>query len=493
MKRIAMIAALAATLFAGAGCQKYNDISDRVDSLENEVNSINKQLKVILEALDSRVSVTSVTATESGYVISFTDGKTATISNGKEGPAGPQGPAGEKGDKGDSLFADIQITETMVILTLEDGRVLNLPLESKSIAAQVKSLTFIPEFSDGKATVEYYTMADAEAKMSFMVTPASLADTLVSCSFQAVGILTATRAADLIPLTVTKAEAGENGKIDVTVAVSDLGLDFFKGTFDASVSLIVKDEVTAVSSEFVPLFRRRLGEIVYEGQTYGSKLMPDGKVWMTENLRYLPVDRYMSDDLSDIDNGVWYPVDLETKEFVKDAAYVEANGLLYNMEAALNVEPGTINPTNYLMFEGAQGICPEGWHIPTLAEIVNLVGKVALHNANTPKEDAPFFDVETKNALVEKANAAGFNVSNVGYINVASAITPKAVSMNTLSYIMGSSAYTTEMGFKNLLDANGSFNNAQYFSIMINPKNGTMNGAAMNYRSGASVRCVRND
>lgn len=61
------------------------DVADRVTVLENAVKNANKNidaLQALITALQNQVSVVSVKQTAEGYVIQFSDGTTATITNG---------------------------------------------------------------------------------------------------------------------------------------------------------------------------------------------------------------------------------------------------------------------------------------------------------------------------------------------------------------------------------------------------------------------------
>ena len=104
MKRILLMLLPLALLFAGC---KYDDTDiwnelnaqkAKLAELESRCNSMNSDigtLRQLVEALQSNVSVTSVASTSNGYVITFSDGNTATISNGKDGKNGENGRDGK--------------------------------------------------------------------------------------------------------------------------------------------------------------------------------------------------------------------------------------------------------------------------------------------------------------------------------------------------------------------------------------------------------------
>ena len=92
-----------------------------------------------------------------------------------------------------------------------------------------------------------------------------------------------------------------------------------------------------------------VSELEYGGEIYRTAKVGD-RVWMAENLRYMPAG-------ATIGTGVWYPEN--------GLSEVAEKGLLYNYATATG---GAAARAGVL-----RGICPEGWHIPTLAELDALV------------------------------------------------------------------------------------------------------------------------
>ena len=245
------------------------------------------------------------------------------------------------------------------------------------------------------------------------------------------------------------------------------------------------------------------GIIVYGGETYHAVQMKDGKWWMSENLRYVPAGMTVSSDVAAASAGIWYPLvidvlneDKATVKFSTEAADIKTNGYLYSTEVALGLKPGDITVDNAGSFEGVQGICPSGWHIPTKADILGLVGKTADKNDTNP--NAPYFDAELNggNGSVALLNADGWNAGAWGAISISSTAAAKGSTMGAIKayqkgmntgYIAGS---TMRQVTKN---DDGTLKNVQFVAFMPNMNQGTFNGAWNNYRNGVSVRCVKND
>lgn len=233
------------------------------------------------------------------------------------------------------------------------------------------------------------------------------------------------------------------------------------------------------------------------GNVYKVVKLADGNYWMAENLRYIPEGKTVSEDPTTGD--IWYPVNSETKALDKTDESVKKFGLLYTPAAAFNVT--AINKDNCNTFEGVQGICPNGWHIPTAIEFVNLTGKT---KENTEKgheikinENAYYYNKEAKIGSIEKINKDGFNITKDYGFLYNSKVTA------TMSYILGSTLWystgTKEPGPK--LNEDGSLNTAKYYSLMIwhnSVKNGETTivdkletALVGNHTVGVPVRCVK--
>lgn len=166
MKRFLFIAAATLVGLSLVGCS-YDDsaIWDAMDELEEKVEQNAEDiatLSALIEASNQGKVITSTEYNTEGVVLNFSDGSSITIKNGKDGADGKDGENGkdgadgEKGEKGDagedgadgkdgengkdgadgkdgdSFFVSVEETETTVIITLADGRVITLPKATES-------------------------------------------------------------------------------------------------------------------------------------------------------------------------------------------------------------------------------------------------------------------------------------------------------------------------------------------------------------------------
>lgn len=156
---------------------------------------------------------------------------------------------------------------------------------------------------------------------------------------------------------------------------------------------------------------------VLEGVTYRCARLEDGRVWMTENLRYRPAGQ----------SGIWEPSQDAGEE------EVERYGLLYSAAAALGVEQVTAERAEAL--EGARGLCPEGWHIPTREEFTALIR--AYGASGMPEE----FRQETEHLY--NGTSGSYTTSNRCYIWTSTADLTSGTPLKYYRYEASQSAEAT--------------------------------------------------
>lgn len=282
-------------------------------------------------------------------------------------------------------------------------------------------------------------------------------------------------------LTASTLQSGAQYSMSVTVLPSEVKAKLSGDieNWDDGGQLGTTDEVAF--EEFDDRF-------VYDGETYKIVKLADGNTWMAENLRYLPVGKVASGNPA-AEAGVWYPA--ANAEKIADPSLVAAKGYLYDAATAFGVE--ALTEENAATFEGCQGICPKGWHIPSNAELTGLVG----HNANgsMTNPDAAYYDATIKGASIPVLNEAGFNWTFVGARNKTSVtaapsylVTEYNGEYGAMSYVLGSTCYQVK---KN--STTGEVTNYQYYALM-STYNATNNKVSVAYGgglSGYSVRCVK--
>lgn len=244
------------------------------------------------------------------------------------------------------------------------------------------------------------------------------------------------------------------------------------------------------------------GYILYHEDKYTVAKMKDGKWWMTENMRYVPEGFTPSADLDNVTAGVYYPLTVveNSRAFATDNETIARNGYLYQAEVALGLKIGDIKSLEDAQaLEGAQGICPKGWHVPTKTDITNLVGKGV---GITTKTDAPYYD--GANGSIKLLNEDGFKMFPCGMVSINN----NTVTAGTLSYtiyegriaagMMIGSTQNGSVTYNVNGDATSGLKNISFCGLMPMTNKATeaeytCNGTNVSYRIAGALRCVRND
>ena len=151
------------------------------------------------------------------------------------------------------------------------------------------------------------------------------------------------------------------------------------------------------------------GYIIYKNEKYTTKSFSDGSTWMTQSMRYIPEGYAVSTDPADNNAHIWMPYSVVDGATVPSKDLVETNGYLYDFATILG---GEITKENAATYEGAQGICPKGWHVPTRAEYLSLCGSSPKTATGPAVEDptAVFWGEGSSYGSIKNANTLGWNL-----------------------------------------------------------------------------------
>ena len=228
-----------------------------------------------------------------------------------------------------------------------------------------------------------------------------------------------------------------------------------------------------------------------DNNVYRIAKLKDNRTWMLDNLRFVPEGITPSNKLADVNNGVWYPVvinaDGTAVQFGTDADaarfgycynYCTAMGqnadLVYlklkEIFAAATTEQSAMQAALLAQmkeWEGKQGICPSGWHVPTQAEYKTVYAAYG--------------------SSLSGIGSSGFVMKDFGYIMVANpsktsdpaAGTYQGYAFNRLntSYLILSSPNTYQGAWA--IQPNANTNEAKVANMLI--------------RSGAPLRCIKDN
>jgi uncharacterized protein (TIGR02145 family) len=178
----------------------------------------------------------------------------------------------------------------------------------------------------------------------------------------------------------------------------------------------------------------------YAGKTYNTIAIGD-QCWLKENLN---VGMKINAIQNDSDNGI-----IEKYCYNNDSNNCSIYGGLYRWNEAMQ----------YITTEGAKGICPTGWHVPSWNELLSLNTFVS-GNGNELKEVGQGTGT----------NVCGFSALLAGLRN----------TNGTFSLLTTAAFYWSSKGY----DVTRSY----YFEL--NGSDGTIVGGPINNNVGGSIRCI---
>ena len=213
--------------------------------------------------------------------------------------------------------------------------------------------------------------------------------------------------------------------------------------------------------------------------------------WMRENLRtksYADGTPILVGDGPSTTIGYWYYP-------MNDTAYEANYGLLYNWPAVMHGASGSnANPS------GVQGICPDGWHVPSDAECTQLLNYVNSQSQNvcggidnqigrslaaTVGWDLSGLDTCTVgNPNLSANNATGFGALPAGFYSISSVPTVGS-EFGGVGYV---TFYWTSTGTHNSY----GYNDIYYWGLHSNYESVFHNDFVDIDGDAQSVRCVKN-
>ena len=242
---------------------------------------------------------------------------------------------------------------------------------------------------------------------------------------------------------------------------------------DAATKFYVDNKVNTLETDVDSLLGRIVDAIELSGLFIDArdsncyKIARIGEqIWMAENLRYLP-SVVGSETGSDYD-ALFYVYGYDGTDV--NAAKAEPNyatyGVLYNWAAVMNGEESSeTNPS------GVQGVCPEGWHLPSNAEWQQLTDYLG-ENAGCKLKEAGLAHWQNPNSGA--TNEFGFTALPGG------------------SRYFGSFSSSVSDGYwwTTTPDEHHAFNR---LCRTMNNISRDINSVGLDISSGLSVRCVKND
>ena len=138
-----------------------------------------------------------------------------------------------------------------------EARLDNVEAQVKDLLARIQSVSYIPEYNDGKVLVERMS-SKSWGELSFRISPKDAVVELEKVWSEALSCeayYPKTRAVSLVKLAVTEFEGdAESGVVTVKISGEGLSDEFFAGTQEAKVALVISDGNNQVVSEYADMY-----------------------------------------------------------------------------------------------------------------------------------------------------------------------------------------------------------------------------------------------
>ncbi len=191
--------------------------------------------------------------------------------------------------------------------------------------------------------------------------------------------------------------------------------------------------------------------VIYGGEEYPTVLI-ENRCWMAKNLN---IGIMISDTLQMTDNGV-----IEKYCYDDDTTNCNVYGGLYQWDEVMQ----------YKLEEGSRGICPEGWHIPTNREFVDLF----IYADN-------YYEY-----LIENRDTLWKELEDSEYYNLTGFSAIPAGIRNYESYYFGLHFYTKFWCSKKM-------NDQSTLCFKIPKQYGGIEGQYFYKENGFSIRCIKDE
>ena len=292
---------------------------------------------------DGKDGVTPQLKIENEYwYVSYDNGQTWIKLGKATGEQGEQGPQGPQGSNGDSIFQSVTQDSNNVYFKLADGTTITIP---KASGTQSIALTYIPRYSDGKATVFYSSKSDSYVELDFEVSPASAAANWRDAA-TVKAVYTETRAGvQMVDMAILSWTVDSDaGTITVKASGANLSDAFFAGTQEASARLAIDDDNLNLLSDYIPMVAKKTNAQPtpepLESITLSTPIEFDYTLSCADFKGIITWERLVNDILAKFDNnhGMSYA------DFVKNY-YGVSNSNLGNVVFNNDSNPGSSSST----------------------------------------------------------------------------------------------------------------------------------------------------
>ena len=144
----------------------------------------------------------------------------------------------------------------------------------ENLLARIQSVSYIPTYEDGKATLKYAKRI-SQVELDFEIMPKSAVAELAKVwqnTVSAKAVYTETRTVSFIDMPIVKFEADEQNGV-ITITASGENLEQISSTQNASISLVISDGNSSVTSAYIPLVTKEVDIL--------DLFVPSNEIWYT--------------------------------------------------------------------------------------------------------------------------------------------------------------------------------------------------------------------
>ena len=222
---------------------QYNSVLETISSIQQTIEGLNKSVT----AAETRIEevAASLEPLKNEIVSEITSSITADYKNAIASAKAETEAAYTK------AIAD-------AIAALESSLKAWVNEQISAILSRIQSVSYVPRYSDGKASMSYYIDNGAFIPrvgfFDFEIHPSSAAEELAKAwqsSISMSAVYTVTRTApEFVPLTI-ESVTEDNGFLTVTVSGSNLSEDFFSNSCSANVRMKISDGNNELASDYI--------------------------------------------------------------------------------------------------------------------------------------------------------------------------------------------------------------------------------------------------
>ncbi|MBR4850658.1 MAG: leucine-rich repeat protein [Tidjanibacter sp.] len=294
-------------------------------SVTTDITAIKKQIKDIeeaiaknaedIEALRGELAKQKAELTEA-YTVAIAEAIATAKGEMSEELAAEIAAINERIDKSDiaaieALIANckarMETAEADIVQLKSDVLQLQVDVEelqeiTEKLLAQIQSITYIPTYDDGKATIDYHSK---RGTLDFQISPKSAIKDLEKVwqtALSVKAVATQTRAVEFINLPITAFEAdATNGTITIEVDGTNLGDAFFAEKSTASATIEVSDGNNCINSNYINIVVQNHNVVKFQDSVVESLCLlnwdtnKDNKLTLDETASISSIEGVFSD------------------------------------------------------------------------------------------------------------------------------------------------------------------------------------------------------